>query len=227
MKFKTKLAAVHYYFRVGIIHTLQPAHDFGHAEELIVMSTTVNNDCTAKTAFNTYVHIVPHAQNHAPEGKVSSIVEVLENKKTIFLNNPHLEEKSQHFAFDHCVRRSLSSKPGEDSPEDVIWPSLCAQVMKNSFDGVNSYLLSYGQLGTSSFMFDKNGTISTITQSIQKHGADMKVDGFHVKCSMVELYGEKLTDLLEPANSGKLICSLTDTTFRYFIFNSDATIIMQ
>ena len=181
------------------------------------MSTKPYYDRTAKSAFKTFVHIVPPAQNHPPEEKVSRVVKVLEAQKELFLNNPLLGKKSQRFTFDHSLRHSLSSNASDECPEDIVWQNLCAEVTKNTFDGFNSCLLSYGQLGTSSFMFENNGIINAVTENLQKHGADMAVGEFYLKCSMIEVYDEKLTDLLEPTNSGKLKYREMHTILCYFI----------
>ncbi|CEP00851.1 hypothetical protein PBRA_008163 [Plasmodiophora brassicae] len=109
--------------------------------------------------------------------------------------------RSHSFAFDRCYL---------DATQADIFADLGESVLRNAFDGFNSTVLAYGQTGSGkSYCMmgtpDSPGLIPNIASAlfdrIDQVGGDDRRRTFHCEASYLEIYNERVRDLLAPARA--------------------------
>lgn len=155
------------------------------------------------------------------ETNAKLVIQMNGPKTTIF--NPSKPDQAPHqFQFDHSYWSNsgfktepdgyLSSDPTNSDGKDFcdqkrIFNDLGAGIVKNAWGGYNSSLFAYGQTGSGkSFSVVgygvNEGIVPQFCQTLFKEIEDKKVEAankteYHVTCSMLEIYNEKVTDLLD------------------------------
>ena len=116
------------------------------------------------------------------------------------------------FAFDHSYW-SFDRKDSHFAGQDNLFNDLGKPLLDNAFKGYNNCIFAYGQTGSGksySMMGygEEAGVIPKICQSMfesisqqQQHDANLK---YTVEVSYLEIYNERVRDLLNPANKGNL-----------------------
>ncbi|KZT20641.1 kinesin-like protein [Neolentinus lepideus HHB14362 ss-1] len=123
------------------------------------------------------------------------------------------ERKTLAFAFD----KSYWSAGPKDEPgyasQQTLYEDLGTELLEHAFSGFNACILAYGQTGSGKsysmmgYGADKGIIPLTCCELFnrveQKKAQDTNVN-FQVEVSYIEIYNEKVRDLLNPKNSGNL-----------------------
>ena len=112
----------------------------------------------------------------------------------------------QKFYFDKIYSSNVESQ--------IIYKEICQDIIKNAIDGFNGSIMMYGQT-TSGKTFTMLGTpnspgilpcsLNDIFISINKKKEILENVIFNVYCSYLEIYNEKINDLLNDSTNLKLI----------------------
>uniref|UniRef100_A0A8C7IQA7 Kinesin family member 13A n=1 Tax=Oncorhynchus kisutch TaxID=8019 RepID=A0A8C7IQA7_ONCKI len=112
------------------------------------------------------------------------------------------------FAFDHCFWSMDESNMPKYAGQEVVFQCLGEGILENAFQGYNACIFAYGQTGSGksfSMMGNKKapGLIPRLCCSLfERIGReDSQVLSFKVEVSYMEIYNEKVRDLLDPKGS--------------------------
>ncbi|KAF9645340.1 kinesin-like protein [Thelephora ganbajun] len=123
------------------------------------------------------------------------------------------ERKTHNFTFD----KSYWSAGPRDEPgycsQETLYNDLGIELLEHGFSGFNACILAYGQTGSgksySMMGYGADKGIIPLTcaelfrQCDERHAGDSNVS-FVVEVSYIEIYNEKVRDLLNPKNTGNL-----------------------
>jgi kinesin family protein 13 len=128
-----------------------------------------------------------------------------------FLFHPAEEKHPKTFAFDHCFESSdpLSSKFAN---QEEVFNKVGTGVIDNAFQGYNACIFAYGQTGsgksyTMMGSADNPGIIPRLCNAIFERidAETSESTSFKVEVSYMEIYNERVRDLLDPKNHQKQI----------------------
>ncbi|XP_026227777.1 kinesin-like protein KIF13A isoform X3 [Anabas testudineus] len=109
------------------------------------------------------------------------------------------------FAFDHCFWSMDESKVPKYAGQEVVFKCLGEGILENAFQGYNACIFAYGQTGSGkSFSMMGNGEqpglIPRLCCSLfeRVHREANESHAFKVEVSYMEIYNEKVRDLLDP-----------------------------
>ncbi|XP_072171321.1 uncharacterized protein [Diadema setosum] len=120
----------------------------------------------------------------------------------------HHKERIKHFSFDYCYF-SLDKNAPNYASQELIFGDLGRQLLDASFDGYNACLFAYGQTGsgkTYTMMGDETekGLIPRICENLLDRISSYEEDvTFKVEVSFLEIYNERVRDLLAPPSRAK------------------------
>ncbi|RXM34141.1 Kinesin-like protein KIF13A [Acipenser ruthenus] len=109
------------------------------------------------------------------------------------------------FAFDYCFWSMDESNVTKYAGQEVVFKSLGEGILENAFQGYNACIFAYGQTGSGkSFSMmgtaDQPGLIprlcGALFERVSKEGNESH--SFKVEVSYMEIYNEKVRDLLDP-----------------------------
>ncbi|XP_015261922.1 PREDICTED: kinesin-like protein KIF13B [Gekko japonicus] len=112
------------------------------------------------------------------------------------------------FAYDHCFWSIDETVKEKYAGQDVVFKCLGENILQNAFEGYNACIFAYGQTGsgksyTMMGTADQPGLIprlcSTLFERAQKE--ENEEQSFKVEVSYMEIYNEKVRDLLDPKGS--------------------------
>ncbi|XP_053104938.1 kinesin-like protein KIF13B isoform X2 [Hemicordylus capensis] len=112
------------------------------------------------------------------------------------------------FAYDHCFWSMDEAIKEKYAGQDVVFKCLGENILQNAFEGYNACIFAYGQTGsgksyTMMGTADQPGLIprlcSTLFERAQKE--ENEEQSFKVEVSYMEIYNEKVRDLLDPKGS--------------------------
>ncbi|KAM4042669.1 kinesin-like protein KIF13B isoform 2-T2 [Anomaloglossus baeobatrachus] len=141
------------------------------------------------------------------------VVDVEKDQVVLYPSNTNLskgDSRSQPkvFAYDHCFWSMDESVTDKFAGQDVVFQCLGENILQNAFEGYNACIFAYGQTGsgksyTMMGTADQPGLIprlcSTLFERTQKAESDEL--SFKVEVSFMEIYNEKVRDLLDPKGS--------------------------
>ncbi|XP_029452756.1 kinesin-like protein KIF13B [Rhinatrema bivittatum] len=141
------------------------------------------------------------------------VVDVESNQVVLYPANTNLSKgdaRSQPkvFAYDHCFWSMDESVTEKFAGQDVVFQCLGENILQNAFEGYNACIFAYGQTGsgksyTMMGTADQPGLIprlcSTLFERTQKE--ENEELSFKVEVSYMEIYNEKVRDLLDPKGS--------------------------
>ncbi|XP_069831907.1 kinesin-like protein KIF13B isoform X2 [Dendropsophus ebraccatus] len=141
------------------------------------------------------------------------VVDVEKDQIVLYPSNSNLSKgdaRSQPkvFAYDHCFWSMDESVTEKFAGQDVVFQCLGENILQNAFEGYNACIFAYGQTGsgksyTMMGTADQPGLIprlcSTLFDRTQKAETDEL--SFKVEVSYMEIYNEKVRDLLDPKGS--------------------------
>ncbi|NP_001138546.1 kinesin family member 13B L homeolog [Xenopus laevis] len=145
--------------------------------------------------------------------RTKCVVDVENNQIVLYPSNSSLSKgdaRSQPkvFAYDHCFWSMDESVKEKFAGQDVVFQCLGENILQNAFEGYNACIFAYGQTGsgksyTMMGTADQPGLIprlcSTLFERTQK--AENEELSFKVEVSFMEIYNEKVRDLLDPKGS--------------------------
>ncbi|KAL4629764.1 kinesin-like protein KIF13A isoform X4 [Arapaima gigas] len=114
----------------------------------------------------------------------------------------------QVFAFDHCFWSMDESNITKYAGQEVVFKCLGEGILDNAFQGYNACIFAYGQTGSGkSFSMmgsgDQPGLIPRLCGSLFERVSKENSNtlSFKVEVSYMEIYNEKVRDLLDPKGS--------------------------
>ncbi|XP_026989078.2 kinesin-like protein KIF13A isoform X2 [Tachysurus fulvidraco] len=117
-------------------------------------------------------------------------------------------KQSKVFAFDHCFWSMDESNIPKYAGQEVVFRCLGEGILENAFQGYNACIFAYGQTGSGksySMMgsVDQPGLIPRLCCSLFERVSREQNDShsFKVEVSYMEIYNEKVRDLLDPKGS--------------------------
>uniref|UniRef100_A0A4W3ILQ6 Kinesin family member 13B n=1 Tax=Callorhinchus milii TaxID=7868 RepID=A0A4W3ILQ6_CALMI len=150
------------------------------------------------------------------------IVDVEDNQTILRPTNPSLSKGDsreahnnlqpfsslQIFAYDHCFWSIDESVTEKFAGQDVVFKCLGEDLLQNAFKGYNACIFAYGQTGSGkSYTMmgtkDKPGLIPRLCSTLFERTLQEENDeqSFKVEVSYMEIYNEKVRDLLDPKGS--------------------------
>ncbi|XP_066450989.1 kinesin-like protein KIF13B isoform X2 [Eleutherodactylus coqui] len=112
------------------------------------------------------------------------------------------------FAYDHCFWSMDESVTEKFAGQDVVFQCLGENILQNAFEGYNACIFAYGQTGsgksyTMMGTADQPGLIPRLCSTLfeRTQAAESDELSFKVEVSFMEIYNEKVRDLLDPKGS--------------------------
>ncbi|XP_050008253.1 kinesin-like protein KIF13B isoform X2 [Alexandromys fortis] len=141
------------------------------------------------------------------------VVDVEANKVILNPVNTNLSKgdaRSQPkiFAYDHCFWSMDESVREKYAGQDDVFKCLGENILQNAFDGYNACIFAYGQTGsgksyTMMGTADQPGLIPRLCSGLfeRTQKEENEEQSFKVEVSYMEIYNEKVRDLLDPKGS--------------------------
>nr|XP_042704844.1 kinesin-like protein KIF13B isoform X8 [Chrysemys picta bellii] len=141
------------------------------------------------------------------------VVDVDTNKVILHPVNTNLakgDARSQPkvFAYDHCFWSLDESVKEKYAGQDVVFKCLGENILQNAFEGYNACIFAYGQTGsgksyTMMGTADQPGLIPRLCSGLFERAQkeENEEQSFKVEVSYMEIYNEKVRDLLDPKGS--------------------------
>ncbi|RVE56001.1 hypothetical protein OJAV_G00231620 [Oryzias javanicus] len=124
------------------------------------------------------------------------------------LNQGDPRNQPKVFAFDHCFWSMDESQKDKFAGQDVVFQCLGESLLDNAFMGYNACIFAYGQTGsgksyTMMGSSEQPGLIPRLCSSLFSRTVKEAREGetFTVEVSYMEIYNEKVRDLLDPKGS--------------------------
>lgn len=138
------------------------------------------------------------------------VVEMLKNQTILHPSGTNLTKgdsrsQSKVFAYDYCFWSMDETDTEKFAGQEVVFQCLGESLLNNAFLGYNACIFAYGQTGSGkSYTMmgsgDQPGLIprlcSALFERTQKE--QREEEGFTVEVSYMEIYNEKVRDLLDP-----------------------------
>nr|XP_057928808.1 kinesin-like protein KIF13B isoform X2 [Doryrhamphus excisus] len=174
----------------------------------VTMDDTRLNDSNVKVA----VRVRP-MNRREKDLKAKCVVE-MEGSQTIL--NPAMTTLSKGdprnqpkvFAYDHCFWSMDESQKDKFAGQEVVFQCLGESLLDNAFMGYNACIFAYGQTGsgksyTMMGSAEQPGLIPRLCSSLFSRTIQEAREGesFTVEVSYMEIYNEKVRDLLDPKGS--------------------------
>ncbi|XP_028908623.1 kinesin-like protein KIF13B [Ornithorhynchus anatinus] len=112
------------------------------------------------------------------------------------------------FAYDHCFWSMDENVQEKYAGQDVVFQCLGEPVLQNAFEGYNACIFAYGQTGsgksyTMMGTADQPGLIPKLCSGLFERAQkeENQEQSFKVEVSYMEIYNEKVRDLLDPKGS--------------------------
>ncbi|XP_062406496.1 kinesin-like protein KIF13B isoform X2 [Sardina pilchardus] len=112
------------------------------------------------------------------------------------------------FAYDYCFWSMDDADTEKFAGQDVVFQCLGESLLDNAFQGYNACIFAYGQTGsgksyTMMGSADQPGLIPRLCSSLFERSVQEQREGesFTVEVSFMEIYNEKVRDLLDPKGS--------------------------
>uniref|UniRef100_A0A8B9LKS8 Kinesin family member 13Ba n=1 Tax=Astyanax mexicanus TaxID=7994 RepID=A0A8B9LKS8_ASTMX len=116
--------------------------------------------------------------------------------------------KGDTFAYDYCFWSMDESEKDKFAGQDVVFQCLGESLLHNAFQGYNACIFAYGQTGsgksyTMMGSVDQPGLIPRLCSSLFERTVQQQreEESFTVEVSYMEIYNEKVRDLLDPKGS--------------------------
>ncbi|XP_028326033.1 kinesin-like protein KIF13A isoform X3 [Gouania willdenowi] len=117
-------------------------------------------------------------------------------------------KQAKVFAFDHCFWSIDESNAPKYAGQEVVFKCLGEGILENAFQGYNACIFAYGQTGSGkSFSMMGNGELPGLIPRLccslfeRVHIEANEAHSFKVEVSFMEIYNEKVRDLLDPKGS--------------------------
>uniref|UniRef100_A0A8D0L322 Kinesin family member 13B n=1 Tax=Sphenodon punctatus TaxID=8508 RepID=A0A8D0L322_SPHPU len=135
------------------------------------------------------------------------VVDVDANKVILNpINTNH--SKGDVFGYDHCFWSMDESVQEKYAGQDDVFKCLGENILQNAFEGYNACIFAYGQTGsgksyTMMGTADQPGLIPRLCSGLFERAQkeENEEQSFKVEVSYMEIYNEKVRDLLDPKGS--------------------------
>ncbi|KDQ65088.1 hypothetical protein JAAARDRAFT_146452 [Jaapia argillacea MUCL 33604] len=123
------------------------------------------------------------------------------------------EKKTLTFAFDKSYWSACSKDDPDYASQQTLYEDLGTELLEHAFSGFNACIFAYGQTGSGkSYSMMGYGpekgiiplTCCELFNRVDQRKAQDPNINFQVEVSYIEIYNEKVRDLLNPKNSGNL-----------------------
>ncbi|XP_038164494.1 kinesin-like protein KIF13B isoform X1 [Cyprinodon tularosa] len=147
------------------------------------------------------------------ELKTKCVVEMEGNQTVLHsaisnVNKGDPRNQPKVFAYDYCFWSMDESQKDKFAGQDVVFQCLGESLLNNAFMGYNACIFAYGQTGsgksyTMMGSAEQPGLIPRLCSSLFNRTVKEVRDGetFAVEVSYLEIYNEKVRDLLDPKGS--------------------------
>ncbi|GCB70646.1 hypothetical protein scyTo_0010824 [Scyliorhinus torazame] len=117
----------------------------------------------------------------------------------------YIVDESAVFAFDHCFWSMDENNKAKYAGQEVVFKCLGEGILENAFQGYNACIFAYGQTGSGK-SFSMMGSVDVPGLTPRLCGAlfgrvskeENESHTFKVEVSYMEIYNEKVRDLLDP-----------------------------
>uniref|UniRef100_A0A8D3CUM6 Kinesin family member 13Bb n=1 Tax=Scophthalmus maximus TaxID=52904 RepID=A0A8D3CUM6_SCOMX len=137
--------------------------------------------------------------------KTKCVVEMEGNQTVLHPFHATLLQYRQAFAYDYCFWSMDESQKDKFEGQDVVFQCLGESLLDNAFMGYNACIFAYGQTGsgksyTMMGSSEQPGLIPRLCSSLFGRTVQEACEGesFTVEVSYMEIYNEKVRDLLDP-----------------------------
>ncbi|XP_062857774.1 kinesin-like protein KIF13B isoform X2 [Trichomycterus rosablanca] len=149
--------------------------------------------------------------------KTKCVVEMEGNQTILHPANSNLgkgDSRSQLkvFAYDYCFWSMDETHTDKFAGQDVVFQCLGENLLDNAFQGYNACIFAYGQTGsgksyTMMGSSEHPGLIPRLCSSLFERSVREQREGesFTVEVSYMEIYNEKVRDLLDPKGSSQAL----------------------
>ncbi|CAH1248126.1 KIF13A [Branchiostoma lanceolatum] len=160
---------------------------------------------------NVKVAVRVRPMNRRELGLATKCVVDMEGNQTILghpTTKPGDRKPPKTFAFDYCFWSMDETNTEKFSSQEIVFKSVGADILENAFQGYNACIFAYGQTGsgksyTMMGTADNGGLIPrlclSLFDSIVSKSNEML--SFKVEVSYMEIYNEKVRDLLDPGTT--------------------------
>ncbi|XP_024909393.1 kinesin-like protein KIF13B isoform X3 [Cynoglossus semilaevis] len=150
------------------------------------------------------------------ELKSKCVVEMEGNQTVLHPANNNMNKgdprnQPKVFAYDYCFWSMDESQGDKFAGQDVMFQCLGESLLDNAFMGYNACIFAYGQTGsgksyTMMGSAEQPGIIPRLCSSLfgRTERETREGEGFTVEVSFMEIYNEKVRDLLDPKGSQAL-----------------------
>ncbi|KAI1897822.1 hypothetical protein AGOR_G00087220 [Albula goreensis] len=172
------------------------------------MAETNLNDSNVKVA----VRVRP--MNRREKDLNTKCVVEMEGNQTVLhpasgnLGKGDTRSQPKVFAYDYCFWSMDESEKDKFAGQDVVFQCLGESLLHNAFQGYNACIFAYGQTGsgksyTMMGSVDQPGLIPRLCSSLFERTLQhqREEESFTVEVSYMEIYNEKVRDLLDPKGS--------------------------
>nr|XP_020669064.1 kinesin-like protein KIF13B [Pogona vitticeps] len=141
------------------------------------------------------------------------VLDVDENKVILHPVNTNLSKgdarnQPKVFAYDHCFWSMDEAVKEKYAGQDIVFKCLGENILQNAFEGYNACIFAYGQTGsgksyTMMGTADQPGLIPRLCSALFERAQEEESEeqSFKVEVSYMEIYNEKVRDLLDPKGS--------------------------
>ncbi|XP_034427432.1 kinesin-like protein KIF13B isoform X2 [Hippoglossus hippoglossus] len=138
------------------------------------------------------------------------VVEMVKNQTILHPGGTNLgkadpRNQSKVFAYDHCFWSMDETEKEKFAGQEVVFQCLGESLLNNAFQGYNACIFAYGQTGsgksyTMMGSVDQPGLIPRLCSALfdRTQKEQREQESFTVEVSYMEIYNEKVRDLLDP-----------------------------
>uniref|UniRef100_A0A4W5LLQ6 Kinesin family member 1B n=1 Tax=Hucho hucho TaxID=62062 RepID=A0A4W5LLQ6_9TELE len=151
--------------------------------------------------------------NSRETSKESKCIIQMQGNSTIISNPKNPKDPAKSFSFDHSYWSHTTVKDPTFASQSLVYNDLGKEMLQHAFDGYNVCIFAYGQTGAgkSYTMMGRQeegqeGIIPLLCEELFEKINDNNKDeiSFSVEVSYMEIYCERVRDLLNPKNKGNL-----------------------
>ncbi|XP_068453456.1 kinesin-like protein KIF1B isoform X8 [Clinocottus analis] len=152
--------------------------------------------------------------NSRETSKDSKCIIQMQGKTTTILNPKLPKEPAKTFSFDHSYWSHTTSEDPSFASQNLVYNDIGKEMLAHAFEGYNVCIFAYGQTGSgkSYTMMGRQeegqeGIIPMLCEDLfEKFNEDNNKEevSYSVEVSYMEIYCERVRDLLNPKNKGNL-----------------------
>ncbi|KAG7244245.1 hypothetical protein INR49_004383 [Caranx melampygus] len=172
------------------------------------------DDSTSLNVSNVKVAVRVRPMNRREKDLKTKCVVTMEGNQTVLhppitnVNKGDPRNQPKVFAYDYCFWSMDESQKDKFAGQDVVFQCLGESLLDNAFMGYNACIFAYGQTGsgksyTMMGSAEQPGLIPRLCSSLFSRTVQEAREGesFTVEVSYMEIYNEKVRDLLDPKGS--------------------------